>query len=174
MDKKILYQGSVKYFDKEGNEKYAKGNAVFLQKDLEGNVVGAEIHGTNTYKSFKAIAGTGDENLFQYSIGTPFKMLTNPEKLKDCLLVSMGGLKPNALKKLEAQGLKIYSCVDNDERGKKFNEVNGFQSANKKLCEEGVKDWNELLQKRVRELSKNIEAPTEKTVKKSPHKTTKL
>ena len=188
VDKKILYQGSVKYFDKEGNEKYAKGNAVFLQKDLEGNVVGAEIHGTNTYKSFKAIAGTGDENLFQYSIGTPkkvyafesaidllsFKMLTNPEKLKDCLLVSMGGLKPNALKKLEAQGLKIYSCVDNDERGKKFNEVNGFQSANKKLCEEGVKDWNELLQKRVRELSKNIEAPTEKTVKKSPHKTTKL
>lgn len=184
VDKKILYQGSVKYIDKEGNEKYAKGNAVFLQKDLYGNIVGAEIHGTNTYKSFKKIAGAGSENLFQYPIGTPkkvyafesaidllsFKMLADPAKINDSLLVSMGGLKPAALKKLEAQGLKIYSCVDNDEKGKKFNEVNGFQSAGKKLQEEGVKDWNELLQKRVRELSKNIEAPAEKTEKKVTHK----
>lgn len=112
VDKKILYQGSVKYIDKEGNEKYAKGNAVFLQKDLDGNIVGAEIHGTNTYKSFKKIAGAGSENLFQYSIGTPkkvyafesaidllsFKMLADPAKINDSLLVSMGGLKPAALK----------------------------------------------------------------------------
>lgn len=199
VDKKLLYQGSVKYNGKDGSEQYAKGNAVFVQKDMDGNIVGAEIHGTNTFKRFKKIAGSDDENLFQYSIGTPkkvyafestidllsFKMLANPEKLKDCLLVSMGGLKPNALKKLEAQGLKIYSCVDNDEKGKKFNEVNGFQSAGIKLVEEGVKDWNELLQKRVRELSKNVEAPAEKnnqkveqstvkTVKKIPHKSTKL
>lgn len=187
VDKKILYQGSVKYYDKEGNEKYAKGNAVFLQKDLKGNVVGAEIHGTNTYKSFKNIAGAGDENLFQYSIGTPkkvyafesaidllsFKMLADPAKINDSILVSMGGLKPNALKKLEAQGLKIYSCVDNDEKGKKFNEVNGFQSAGKKLVEEGVKDWNELLKKRVQELSKNFETPAEKTEKKPMHKSPK-
>lgn len=75
---------------------------------------------------------------------------------------------------MEAQGLKIYSCVDNDEKGKKFNEVNGFQSAGRKLQEEGVKDWNELLQKRVRELSKNIEAPTENAVKKPTHKSPKL
>ncbi len=195
VNKKLLYQGSVKYEDKDGNEKFAKGNVVFLQKDKNGNTVGAEIHGTNTYKSFKAIAGAGDENLFQYPIGTPkkvyafesaidllsFKMLANPEKIKDSLLVSMGGLKPNALKKFEAEGLKIYSCVDNDDRGKKFNEVNGFQSAGRKLSEEGVKDWNELLQKRVQELSKNIEAstekfnqkvvaPTDKTEKKITHK----
>ena len=108
-------------------------------------------------------------------------MLANPEKIKDSLLVSMGGLKPNALKKFEAEGLKIYSCVDNDDRGKKFNEANGFQSAGRKLSEEGVKDWNELLQKRVQELSKNIEAstekfnqkvvaPTDKTEKKITHK----
>lgn len=188
VDKKLLYQGSVKYKDKDGNEKYAKGNAVFVHKDMNGNIVGAEIHGTNTFKRFKKIAGTGDENLFQYAIGTPkkvyafesaidllsFKNLANPEKLKDCLLVSMGGLKPNALKKLEASGLKIYSCVDNDESGKRFNEVNGFQSAVRKLSEESVKDWNELLQKRVQELSKNIEAPTEQTVKKPTHKSPKL
>lgn len=198
VDKKLLYQGSVKYKDKDGNEQYAKGNAVFVQKDMDGNVVGAEIHGTNTFKRFKKIVGSGDENLFQYAIGTPkkvyafestidllsFKMIANPERLKDCLLVSMGGLKPNALKKFEASGMKIYSCVDNDERGKKFNEVNGFQSAGRKLSEEGVKDWNELLKKRVQELSKNIEAPaevskkkveapTEKAEKKTTHKSPK-
>lgn len=153
VNKKLLYQGSVKYNGKDSSEQYAKGNAVFVQKDMDGNIVGAEIHGTNTFKRFKKIAGSGDENLFQYPIGTPkkvyafesaidllsFKMLANPEKIKDSLLVSMGGLKPNALKKLEAQGLKIYSCVDNDEKGKKFNEVNGFQSAGRKLFEENFR-----------------------------------
>ena len=184
VDKKLLYQGSIKYKDKDGNEALAKGNAVFIQKDINGKVVGAEIHGTNTYKRFKKIEGSGDENLFQYAIGTPkkvyafesaidllsFKMLANPEKIQDSLLVSMGGLKPNALKKLEESGLKIYSCVDNDEKGKKFNEVNGFKSVNKKLSEEGCKDWNELLQKRVRELSINIETLAEKTERKPTHK----
>ncbi len=199
VDKKLLYQGSVKYKDKDGNEQYAKGNAVFVQKDMEGNTVGAEIHGTNTFKRFKKIAGSGDENLFQYPIGTPkkvyafestidllsFRMLADPEKIKDSLLVSMGGLKPNALKKFEASGLKIYSCVDNDEKGKKFNDVNGFRSAGRKLSEEGVKDWNELLKKRVQLLSNNIEnnmesskkkseALTEKAEKKVIHKPQKL
>ena len=180
VEKKLLYQGSVKYKDKDGNEQFAKGNAVFVRKDMDGNIVGAEIHGTNTFKSFKKIAGSGNENLFQYAIGTPnkvyafesaidllsFKMLADPQKIKDSLLVSMGGLKPNALKKFEANGLKIYSCVDNDESGRKFNEVNGFKSAGRKLSEEGVKDWNELLKKRVQELSKNIEAPAETLRKK--------
>ena len=115
VDKKLLYQGSIKYKDKDGNEALAKGNAVFIQKDADGKVVGAEIHGTNTYKRFKKIEGAGDENLFQYAIGTPkkvyafestidllsFKMLANPEKIQDSLLVSMGGLKPNALKNLK-------------------------------------------------------------------------
>lgn len=182
VEKKLLYQGSVRYKDKDGNEQFAKGNAVFVRKDMDGNIVGAEIHGTNTYKRFKKIAGSGEENSFQYAIGTPkkvyafestidllsFKMLADPEKIKDSLLVSMGGLKPNALKKFEAKGLQVYSCVDNDESGRKFNEVNGFKSAGRKLSEEGVKDWNELLKKRVRELSKNIEAPTENAEKKKP------
>lgn len=188
VNKKILYQGSVKYIDKDGNEKYGKGNAVFIQKDLNGNIVGAEIHGTNTHKRFKSMAGNGDENIFQYPIGAPkkvyafesaidllsFRVIANPEKIKDSLLVSMGGLKPAALKKLEESGLKIYSCVDNDERGKMFNKVNSFQSAGRKLQEEGVKDWNELLQKRIRELSKNIEAPTESAVKKVTRKSPKM
>lgn len=53
-------------------------------------------------------------------------------------------------------GEKFYRCVDNDEKGKKFNESNSFKSVNKKLLEEGCKDWNELLQKKVRELSKKL------------------
>lgn len=183
VDKKLLYQGTIKY-TRNGEEKEAKGNAVFVQKDSEGKISGAEIHGTSTYKRFKAIAGSGEDNSFQYVIGTPkkvyafesaidllsFKMLANPEKIKDSILVSMGGLKPKVLKKFEEKGLKIYSCVDNDERGNNFNLVNGFQSANRKLSEEGVKDWNELLKKRVRELGKNIEPTQEKTEKKTPKK----
>ncbi len=179
VDKKLLYQGTIKYI-KDGEERAAQGNAVFVQKDKEGNVVGAEIHGTNTYKRFKAIAGSGDENVFSYAIGTPkkvyafesaidllsFKMLANPEKIKDSLLVSMGGLKPKVLKEFEAQGLKIISCVDNDERGKKFNEANNFQSGVRKLSEENVKDWNELLKKRVKELSTIYNLSENNSVKK--------
>lgn len=180
VDKKLLYQGTVKYI-KSGEEKAVKGNAVFIQKDKDGNAVGAEIHGTNTYKRFKAIAGSGDENVFSYAIGTPekvyafesaidllsFKMLANPEKIKNSLLVSMGGLKPKVLKAFEAQGLKIISCVDNDERGKKFNEVNNFQSGIRKLSEENVKDWNELLKKRVKDLSTVHNLPENNSEKKT-------
>lgn len=191
VDKKLLYQGSVKYKDSSGEERYAKGNAVFVQKDAEGNIVGAEIHGTNSFRHFKKIEGKGNDNLFRYAIGNPkkvyvfesaidllsFKMLAKPEKIQDSLLVSMGGLKPNALRKFQSEGLKIFSCVDNDEKGKKFNETNGFTSAGRKLSEEGAKDWNELLQKRVQSLNKNIEPVEQKTephtenaVKKNAHK----
>lgn len=180
VNQKILYQGSVKYKGKDGSDKLAKGNAVFVQTDAEGNISGAEIHGTNTYKRFKAIAGSGGENLFKYAIGNPkkvyafesaidllsFKMLANPEKIQDSLLVSMGGLKAAALKKLEESGLKIYSCVDNDERGKAFNISNGFAPANRKLVEENCKDWNELLKKRILELSQKGETLQYKNDKK--------
>ncbi len=33
-----------------------RGNAVFLHKDENGQIVGAEIQGTNTYKRFKGVA----------------------------------------------------------------------------------------------------------------------
>ena len=32
------------------------GNAVFLHKNEDGKIVGAELQGTNTYKRFKGVA----------------------------------------------------------------------------------------------------------------------
>ncbi len=137
-----------------------KGNAVFVRRDGAGNVVGAEVHGTNTYKKYKGIVGEGN-NTFSYKIGEPtkvyvfessidlmsFKEIANPEKIKNSLLVSMGGLKPEALETYKKQGLEIYACVDNDLAGKKFITDNQLKSSIKILDDNGVKDWNELLQK---------------------------
>jgi len=91
-----------------------------------------------------------------------FKQLANPEKLKNAMLVSMAGLKPNALKEIAASGIKMYSCVDNDEAGRDFTERNKLVPCRKILEENGVKDWNELLQKNV--------VPAQKIKKAAPPK----
>lgn len=61
------------------------------------------------------------------------------------MLVSMAGLKPNTLKNLAESGVKLYSCVDNDEAGIKFTQSNGLTPCRKILEENGVKDYNDLL-----------------------------
>jgi len=138
-----------------------KGNAVFVHKDENGEIVGGELCGTNTSFRFKGLAtGTGD-SAFIFKIGEPkkayvfesgidllsFYALANKEKLNNSMLVSMGGLKPNPIKDIEAQEIIIVSCVDNDESGKRFNEINGFKNLNDILKFNQVKDWNELLLK---------------------------
>lgn len=137
-----------------------RGNAVFLHKNEDGKIVGAEIQGTNTYKRFKGVAAGTSDSLFTYKIGTPnrayvfestidllsFKMLANQEKIQNSVLVSMAGLKPNSLKPLSENGLRLYACVDNDEAGIKFTSDNGLIPCNRILSENGVKDFNELLQ----------------------------
>lgn len=137
------------------------GNTVFIHKNEQGEIIGGEIQGTVTNVRFKGMAtGTGD-SLFQFSIGTPkkayafessvdllsFYSMADKSKLQDVMLVSMGGLKPVALKSLTDKGIEIISCVDNDEKGKKFTITNGFKSYINILEKNGVKDWNELLQK---------------------------
>ncbi len=138
-----------------------KGNAVFLHKDESGKIIGAEIQGTNSEKRFKGVAPGTSESVFSLKIGEPqkcyifesaidllsFKQLANPEKLRNAVLVSMAGLKPNALKNISASGMKMYSCVDNDEAGRDFTARNMLVPCRKILEENGVKDWNELLQK---------------------------
>lgn len=137
-----------------------RGNAVFIKRDEQNNIVGAEVHGTNSYVRYKGIIGEGD-NAFSYKIGNPtkayifesaidlmsFKEIANPEKIKDSLLVSMGGLKPAVPEKLQEQGLTIYGCVDNDKAGRDFIAEHGYKSCLKVLDDNGVKDWNELLKK---------------------------
>ncbi len=104
-------------------------------------------------------AGTSD-SLFAVKIGTPnrayvfesaidllsFRQLANPAKIQNSVLVSMAGLKPNSLKALSKSGLKLYACVDNDEKGIKFTSEHGLIPCNKILAENSVKDFNELLQ----------------------------
>ena len=136
--------------------------------------MGAELQGTATFinketgesERFKGVAeGTRDtvfrldfcengENpqkiyVFESAIDVLsflqiFRQLYGCEKLKGCALVSMAGLKPEALKPFIESGTEIISCVDNDEHGQKFNRQNGFKDA-EMLVNEGVKDWNELV-----------------------------
>lgn len=101
------------------------------------------------------------ESLFAVKIGEPrkayifesaidllsFKQLANPDKIQNSVLVSMAGLKPNTLKSLAESGAKMFSCVDNDEAGKNFTTANKLTPCRKILEENGVKDYNELLQK---------------------------
>lgn len=138
-----------------------RGNAVFVHKNDNGEIVGAEIQGTNSEKRFKGVAeGTG-ESVFAIKIGEPnkcyvfesaidlmsFKQLANPDKIQNSLLVSMAGLKPNSIKSIAEKGIKIYSCVDNDEKGRRFEITNDLPSCRKVLIDNGVKDYNDLLKK---------------------------
>lgn len=138
-----------------------KGNAVFLHKGEDGKIVGAEIQGTNSFQRFKGVAAGTSESVFAVKIGEPkkcyvfesaidllsFKQLAKPDKIQNSVLVSMAGLKPNTLKKFAESGMKMYACVDNDEAGIKFTQVNGLVPCRKILEENGVKDYNDLLKK---------------------------
>ena len=69
-------------------------------------------------------------------------------KLPGSVLVSMAGLKPTVPNKLKAEGIQIYSCVDNDDAGRKFENENGFfrpEGVKNYLDKNDFKDWNELL-----------------------------
>ena len=146
------------------------GNAVFLHKNEKGEIVGAEIQGTNSQKRFKGVAKGTSDSVFSFQIGEPkkayifesaidllsFKQLANQEKLRNSVLISMAGLKPNSLEKIKNSELKMYSCVDNDEAGRAFTAAQNLTPCNKILIENGVKDYNELLQKSTKQ-SKEIE-----------------
>lgn len=159
-----------------------KGNAVFVHKNENGEIVGAEIQGTNSEKRYKGVAQGTSESVFAVKIGEPkkcyvfesaidllsFKQLANPQKIQDSVLVSMAGLKLNSLKSITEKGIKMYSCVDNDDAGKSFTEASKFTPCRKILEENGVKDYNELLQKIVREQQKNQAKPPQVSEKNPP------
>lgn len=137
-----------------------RGNAVFVHRDEDGKIIGAELQGTDSYRRFKGVAAGTSYSLFSMKIGTPnrayvfesaidllsFRQLANPAKIQNSVLVSMAGLKLNSLKTLSERGLKLYACVDNDEAGIKFTNNNGLIPCNRILAENSVKDFNELLQ----------------------------
>ena len=129
-----------------------KGNAVFVHRDENGNAVGAEIQGTNSEVRYKGVAQGTSESVFAVKIGEPkkcyvfesaidllsFKQLADPEKIKDSVLVSMAGLKLNALKSITEKGIKMYSCVDNDGAGISFTAASKFtRSEERRVGKEG-------------------------------------
>lgn len=136
-----------------------RGNAVFVHKDDNGKIIGAEIQGTSSFQRYKGVAAGTSDSVFAVKIGEPkkcyvfesaidllsFKQLANQENINNSVLVSMAGLKPNSIKKLAESGMKMYSCVDNDEAGIKFTESNNLTACRKILEDHGVKDYNDLL-----------------------------
>ena len=166
-----------------------RGNAVFVHKNDSGEIVGAEIQGTNSEKRFKGVAAGTADSVFAVKIGEPkkcyvfesaidlmsFKQIANQDKIQNSVLVSMAGLKPNSLKSIAEKGIKIYSCVDNDEAGREFEITNNLPSCRKVLVDNGVKDYNELLKKVVcpQEIQKNPAQKIENENSKSENPPTK-
>lgn len=148
-------------------QNFKNSNAVFVHKNEKGETVGGEIQGINSFKRYKGIvSGTGNSAftfmpvpskdgkpdrayIFESAIDLmSFYSFCNKKKLEGAVFISMAGLKPTVPKKLQEQGVKIISCVDNDDAGRKFEAENGFvrsESVKKILDEQGFKDWNELL-----------------------------
>lgn len=159
-----------------------KGNAVFVHRDENGKIIGAELQGTSSYQRFKGVAAGTSDSLFAVKIGEPnrayvfesaidllsFRQLANPAKIQNSVLVSMAGLKPNSLKALSECGLVLYACVDNDEAGIKFTNNNSLIPCNRILAENSVKDFNELLQTIERNRAEQAKSAAVQAAEKSP------
>ncbi|GEM_PF-578855 len=152
-----------------------KSNIVFPIRNEKGNIVGAEFNGTLSDKRFKGIAENSEYgygyNLrtseikdlkhylyFESSIDMISYINIQQDKgaldrLKDCIFVSMGGLKVNivqhTLKAFKSENKpNICLCVDNDEAGRNFCDLvtKELENENIKIIKPKIgKDWNEQL-----------------------------
>lgn len=145
------------------------GNVVFRMKDIDGQIVGAEIRGTSPQTFKKIEAGSKYGYGFNLTIGAnPARMcvfesaidllsfitLQGIDRLQGRLLVSMAGLKPETLlnmAKLHNIELnKVCCCVDRDRAGIEFAERMKLEHGTNIYLppsESGAKDWNEVLNK---------------------------
>ena len=163
---KLLYQSNEEGQSEVNGimQTFKKCNAIFVHMNENGDAVGGEVQGVNSFKRYKGVlAGTSDSAfmftptpakegeqrrayLFESAIDLmSFYMFCKPEKMKGVTLVSMAGLKPSVGRKLEAEGVKVFSCVDNDEDGRGFEQRNGFNRLTDMLEKANVKDWNDLI-----------------------------
>lgn len=166
---KLLYQSqnTVNTIVNGIPQTFKNANAVFVHKNENGEVIGGEIQGCNSFKRYKGIAAGTGESAFMFTPfpskdGKPkrayifesaidlmsFYTFCDKKKLTGAVFVSMAGLKPAIPKKLESEGVQIISCVDNDDAGRKFETENNFvrsESVKSYLDYKGFKDWNELL-----------------------------
>ena len=154
-DKKLLAQEA------------ATNNAVFFMRDEKGGTVGAELVGTLSDKRYKGVrAGSkygygfnyvpnGDRADFILFFESAVDLLSfiqikalEGKDAKNCMLVSMCGLKANVVKHMTgAFGGVPVLCVDNDGAARRF--VAAFRPggpAVKLMRPDGrYKDWNEQL-----------------------------
>jgi len=168
---KLLYQ-SQQEFKSEVNgipQTTKNSNAVFVHVNENGEAVGGEVQGVNSFKRYKGVVTGTSGSVFMFtpnptSDGKPktaylfesaidlmsFYAFCKSEKMKGVTLISMAGLKPTVPLRLQEQGVRIISCVDNDEDGRAFESRNGFErSKNCLLVKAGVKDWNDLLKLKI-------------------------
>lgn len=148
-------------------------NIVFLHKNKENKIVGADLNGTNTYKRFKGVVKNSSSDYgFSYTIGkevrsmyifeAPIDLISAYElykdKLNDCLLLSLGGCKKTHIIQTylnfypSIKTLKL--CFDNDIAGTNgiIDIKNKYSSYKLNIldCREvlkanNLKDFNELL-----------------------------
>lgn len=177
---KLLYQSqNIVHTTINGVEQtFKNSNAVFVHRNENGEVIGGEIQGINSYKRYKGVAAGTGESAFTFmpypsKDGKPkrayifesaidlmsFYTFCDKKKLEGAMFVSMSGLKPSVPKKLESEGIQIISCVDNDEAGRMFEKENGFvrsESVKSYLDYRGFKDWNEMLVFKAENPSANL------------------
>lgn len=142
------------------------GNCVFPICDDTGTIISAELHGTVTISgkpTYKNTVTVTNSYGFEYKIGDAVEWVLYTEsaidlmslyqlykdKLNSTLLVSIAGLKPTIVEHYKAMypNAKHCLCVDHDDSGIRF-----VQKAKKiytdlscRFPDEGVKDWNDLL-----------------------------
>jgi len=164
---KLLYQSSEEFKTTVNGipQTIKNSNAVFVHTNESGDAIGGEVQGLNSFKRYKGVvAGTNNSAfmftpnpaesgkhkiayLFESAIDLmSFYAFCKPEKMQGVTLVSMAGLKPTIPKQLQEQGYKVYSCVDNADDGRKFEQNNNLtRPKNDLLVKADVKDWNDLL-----------------------------
>ncbi len=168
---------------------FKNANAVFVHKNEKGEAVGGEIQGLNSFVRFKGlVTGTGSSAfmftpvpaknttpkrayIFESAIDLmSFYTFCDKKKIEGAMFISMGGLKPTIPKLLEAEGVQIISCVDNDDAGRKFEAENSFvrsKGVKQQLDEKGFKDWNELLVFKSENPNANLLENSEKSDQKN-------
>jgi hypothetical protein len=182
MKNTFAYLNKTRYIDNAIINKFIKehlikqderGNIVFLHLNEQGQIVGADLNGTNTYKRFKGVIGNSNSNYgWSIKVGKEIKeifVFESPidlisyyqlflNEMDNLLLLSISGCEKikvirtylNMYKSIEV----IKVSVDNDEAGNHcLNNIismyRGFSIIDNRdaLRANNLKDFNELLAK---------------------------
>ena len=135
-----------------------RGNCVCPILDADGQVIGAELRGCGDQK-FHQITTSQDGYGYTVQCGVDVKWVIFCEaaidvlslyqlyrgRLRDVLIVSMGGLKPAVVARYQSMypGARLCLAPDNDGPADEF--CRRFPGLPRRRPCEGVKDWNEML-----------------------------